>query len=138
MANKFSNYFKKSLTLKEADLSLDPAAQEDQEVFNQSFEDPQGAEQVEAELQNASISPEQKMAMMQKADMYAEKISNNILPMLRKLHDSIVSGEFKDIAPDLKGVSDITGKLAELSENLRGKVRDSILKANQNDAKNAK
>ena len=135
MANKFNNYFKKSLTLKEADLSLDPNAQQDQEAFNQSFEDPQAAEQVENELQNASITPEQKMAILGKADKYAESISTGILPMLRKLHDSIVSGEFKDIAPELKGISDITGKLAELSENLRGKTRDAILKANKNENK---
>ena len=135
MASKFNKYFKESLTLKEADMSLDPTGEGHQAVFNQSVDYPAAAEQVEAELQNASISPEQRAGILKKADKYAENISTVILPMLRKLHDSIVTGEFKDIAPDIKGISNITEDLASLAESLRARTRDAIIKADKNESK---
>ena len=38
-----------------------------------------------------------------------------------------------DVAPDLKGISNITGDLAKLAENLRGKTRDAVIKADKNE-----
>ena len=137
MANKFAKYFKKSL-VKEAALPAPITEQppiDDAAALQGSFEDEANAQQLDTEVSNATVSPEQRASILKKADKYAEQISSIMLPMLRRLHDSIVSGEFREIAPEVKGISDITGKLAELSENLRGKTRDAILKANKNDEK---
>ena len=127
---KFIKYFTKSL-LNEAvpaPLPQDPAL-DDSTAFAGSFEDGNGVEQIAGEVANASIDPVQRDMILKKADKYAENISNVILPTIRKLHNDIVSGVFKSIAPDLKGVSSIAEDLASLSESLRGRIRDAVIKS---------
>ncbi len=133
--SKFTKYFKRSL-ISEADEAVVPM--DDATTFKQDFENPESVQQLDAEITNASITPEQRVNMLTKADKYAEKINNIILPMLRNLHDSIVSGEFKAIAPDISGISNITEDLAALSESLRGKTRDALIKQDTKDSKNIK
>jgi len=132
MSDKFNRYFTKSL-LKE-EVPAVPVA-DDSAIFDNSFEDEGTASQVQDEVGSISIDPIQRDMILKKADKYAENISNVILPTIRKLHNDIVSGVFKSIAPDLKGVSGIAEDLASLSESLRGRIRDAVIKSDNKDKK---
>ena len=134
--SKFIKYFTKSL-LNEAvpAPTLAEPVLDDAVAFEGSFEDGQGASQIKTEVGGISLDPVQRDMILKKADKYAENISNVILPTIRKLHNDIVSGVFKSIAPDLKGVSGIAEDLASLSESLRGRVRDAVLKSDNKDKK---
>lgn len=138
MANKFAKYFKKSL-VKEAALPAPITEQppmDDAAALQGSFEDEANAQQLDAEVSNASISPEQRAQLLKRADKYAENISTMVLPTLRKLHDDIVSGVFASIAPDIKGIANINEDLARLAESLRGRTREAVLKSDKNDKAN--
>lgn len=128
---KFLKYFKEAL-------ESDPAANapiDDAAAFAGSFENDESAAQLQGEVDNASIAPEQRAELLQKADKYANLISDKILPILRKLQDDIVSGTFATIAPDIKNISKINEDLASLSESLRGRVRDAVIKSDSNTEK---
>jgi hypothetical protein len=135
MDNKFTRYFKKSL-VKEAVAGgpVEPAI-DDAAAFAGSFEDEASAQQVQGEVEQASLPPEQRAEILKKADKYSDQISKLILPTLRKLHDEIVSGTFASIAPDIKGISGINEDLAKLAESLRGRTRDAVLKSDKNEEK---
>lgn len=130
MSDKFNRYFTKSL-LKEAD-AVAPVAN-DSAIFDNSFENEGTATQVQDEVGSISIDPVQRDMILKKADKYAEMISNQVLPTLRKLHTDIISGVFASVAPDIKGISGINEKLAELSEALRGRIKDAVIKAGEQD-----
>ena len=133
---KFHKYFKSSF-LKEAGLPPPPMeemppepALTDDAALKKSLT-PQGADQLDAEAANLQLDPTQKAEILRKADKYADNISKIILPVLRKLHDDIVSGVFQQIAPDIKGISSINEDLAGLAESLRGRVRDAVIKSDK-------
>ena len=130
MSDKFKRYFTRSLLkeMGEQPAPVNPVAN-DAEVFDGSFEDENTAGQLEGEVDSISIDPEQRDMILRKADSYAEMISNQVLPTLRKLHTDIISGVFASVAPDIKGISGINEDLAELSEALRGRVKDAVIKA---------
>lgn len=136
--SKFLKHFKK--TIKEAtrvpqeDPSMQPPI-DDPTAFNQSFQNPEDASAIEAEVQGLNLDPEQKAALLEKADDYATKISGVILTTLRNLHNDIVSGVFAQIAPDIKGISGINEDLATLAESLRGRMRDAVLKSDKSEKK---
>ena len=130
--SKFTKYFKRSL-ISEADEAI--ANMDDATTFKQDFETPEAANQLDTEIANTTIPPEQRAIIIKKADKYSETITKVILPILRDLHNAIVSGEFKSIAPDIDGLSGINSDLAELAEQIRGKVRDSIVKQDKVDKK---
>jgi hypothetical protein len=134
---KFKRYFKKSF-MNEATIAgeapVDPAM-DDTAAFAGSFEDDGTADQIQGEVEQASLPPEQRADLLKKADKYAENISKIILPTLRRLHDDIVSGVFASIAPDIKGISGINEDLAKLAESLRGRTRDAVLKSDKNEQK---
>jgi hypothetical protein len=136
---KFQKYFKSSL-LTEAPLPPPPPPpvdepMDDAAALDKTFDDPANKEQLAAELTNMELAPEQKAELLKKADKYADNISKIILPVLRKLHDDIVSGIFQQIAPDIKGISGINEDLASLAEALRGRVRDAVIKKDKVDTK---
>lgn len=134
MANKFEKYFTKSLITEaipaEAAVKA-PVA--DDKAFAGSFEDENTVGQLEDEISNSTMAPEQQADILRKADKYAENINAVILPTLRKLHDDIVQGVFSSIAPEIKDVSGICEDLARLSEALRGRTRDAMLKSTKSD-----
>jgi len=137
MSNKFQRYFKKSLTEGAIDLAPAPAPVpqpeapiDDTGAFEGSFEDDSMAQDLEGEVENAGIDPRESAEILKKADKYAENIDKLILPLLRKIHNDIVTGQFATVAPDIKGISGTTEDLAKLAESLRGRVRDAIAKSN--------
>jgi hypothetical protein len=136
MPNKFSRYFKKSLVTEAGSDVLAPASDlttpdEDAAAFNSTFEDEAAITDLEGEVAGAGIDPMQNAELLKKADKYADNISKIILPVLRKLHDDIVTGTFTTVAPDIKGISGITEDLAKLAESLRGRIRDAIAKSGE-------
>lgn len=136
---KFTKYFKKSFLSEEIspDIATD-VPMDDNEAMVKTFDEPENAEGLDTEMNNMSITPEQKAIILKKADKYSDQIANHILPILRKLHDDITSGVFKTIAPDVRGISNINSDLAELAEQIRGKIRDGVIKQDQQDQKNKK
>ena len=132
MSNKkFNRYFKKSFIKEAIGAEAAPMA-DDSATFAGSFEDEANAAQIEGEVEQAGIDPQQRANILKLADKYAENISKMVLPTLRKLHDDIVSGTFATIAPDIKGISGINEDLAKLAESLRGRTRDAVLKSEKN------
>jgi hypothetical protein len=133
---KFVAHFKKIVT--EAASIVQPPQQgpvDDSQVFAQSFDSDQAAQQLDKEVVGAGLDPEQRASILKRADHYASKIDSIILPTLRKLQDDIVTGVFASIAPDVKGISGINEDLAKLAESLRGRTRDAILKSDKNEKK---
>lgn len=100
----------------------------DQEAFESDFQNQNELENLNQEIQNISPDPEANAKIIKLADKYSDKITNYILPIMRKLHQDLTSGIFKSVAPDIKGISNITEDLAALAEALRGRVRDSVIK----------
>lgn len=141
MIKKFKTYFKQNLVNEAINTQPVPAVPEqdaqidDGEVFKNSFEDESQAQQIDSEIQNATLEPEQRAQLLRRADKYAEKIADSILPTLRNLHNDITSGMFSSIGLELKDISGINEDLAKLSESLRGRTRDAVLKAGKKDTK---
>jgi hypothetical protein len=138
--SKFARYFKSSLVqeaiVPPSDVPVAPTPElNDEQALSQTFEDDAQKQQLDSEIQNIQLNPEQKADLLRKADKYADNISKIILPTLRKLHTDIVSGVFTSIAPDIKGISGINEDLAGLSEALRGRVRDAVVKNDKNEKK---
>lgn len=107
-------------------------ASSDEEIFSKEFKNKEELEKLNNEIKNIELDPEYYAKIIKKADKYSYKITEYILPFLRKLHQDLISGIFKYIAPDIKGISNITEDLASLAEALRGRVRDSIIQKNKN------
>lgn len=140
---KFTRYFSNSLIMKEAasDTTVappPPVADEsvagtspDEAALMKTFDNESGKSNLDNELSNITLSPDQKADILRRADKYSDNISKIILPILRKLHDDIVSGVFASIAPDIKGISGINEDLASLAESLRGRTRDAVLKSDK-------
>lgn len=138
MSEIFSKYFKKTLN----EDALQPAGTEglppeatDQQAFDNSFSDQDQLSQVNDEVSATAIDPNEQAKIIKLADSYAEKVTESILPVLRKLHQDLISGVFKTVAPDIKSISGITEDLASLAEALRGRTRDAIIKSNEKDSK---
>lgn len=130
MSKRFTKYFKSSLN--EGSQPIEPASElDDSAAFAGSFEDEAVADDVNGEVEAAGIDPSQHAEILRKADKYAENIDKLILPVLRKIHNDIVTGTFSTVAPDIKGISGITEDLASLAESLRGRVRDAIASINK-------
>ena len=137
MANKFTKYFEKSF-LKENEGVGEEMGVDDETAMLGTLDDPEATgEAINGEIDTMSVAPEQTAMILKKADKYAEEISTHILPILRKLHTEIISGMFKQVAPDIKGISNINEDLAGLAEAIRGKVRDSVIRKDAEDKKAA-
>jgi len=132
---KFLKHFKR--TIKEAATPAIPAdvAPTDEQAFSQTFDSKEDVNQVNSEMDNLALDPQQKAEILHKADKYAEFINKSILPTLRKLHDDFVGGTFTSITPEIKGLASICEDLAGLSESLRGRVRDAVIKSDKNEKK---
>lgn len=142
MANtKFLKYFKKTLIKEDVANPLEPEMppmNDDKAAFDASFDGESGAKQLEDEITNSTLDPQQTANILKKADKYAQNIDKIILPLLRNLHNDIIEGAFKTISPDIRDISGITVDLAGLAEQLRGKTRDAILKNEKEKEKTSK